>query len=213
MPKAKYALIASALGMIVCARAQDKSSAPIKASLCEMVVSPAKFNGKFLLVRGKVSSGFESTFLLDDTCGAEVLVARDGFSYADERTGEYAFWGRLENIRNALGLPQELHWKPLPPRIDLVENDVYRKYAEELRNAWQAGRQKASESTVTVVGRFDYMPEEVEVIATRGSSTGAISYNKAGFGHLNASRIRLVWQRILEISVHPAEAAPMVRNE
>jgi len=208
----KLALIASWLGLLVCAMGQGNPPLPIHTNLCELVATPAKFNGKRVDVRGKVLRGFERTVLLDETCRAEVLVERDGFPYAGVGGGEYAFWGRLESIRKALGLPEELHWNALPPHIDFVEDDAYRTYTEALRNARLNGRQESSEITVAVIGRFDYIPEGVEVIATRGSSSEPISYHKAGFGHMGGSRLRLVEERIQAVEIHPVATAPIIKD-
>jgi hypothetical protein len=88
-----------------------------------------------------------------------------------------------------------LKWKPivLPSTVHLERDDAYREFDEYLRSYPKRGT-PSFEIIVTVVGRFDYLPQQM--VAVRAHSEDKPSVYMAGFGHLNASLRRLVWQSV-----------------
>ena len=79
------------------ANAQNNGDAPINTTLCELVRTPERFNGKMVQVRAKSVSTFEWGGLVDPSCSAQLLADGDGFPGLSGKRGEYAFFGSFSD--------------------------------------------------------------------------------------------------------------------
>jgi len=194
------AIVAAALTLpLGMAFGQVKADEPIKTTLCELVEAPKRYNGKMVQVRATMKSGFEWGGLVDGSCS--LLLSGDGFPPISRGTGEYAYLKSFADIDH----PEKLAWKPiqLPPKVRMVEDVSYQEFKRYLLQKWK--RIDGSECfdcplyeiTVTVTGRFDHLEEKM--VAVRSNREEHPRMYSAGFGHLNASANRLVWQSVSEV--------------
>jgi hypothetical protein len=182
---------------------------PIKTTICELKQTPEEFNGKMVRVRATVVSRFEWGGLHDRACDAYLLSDDDRFPALSGRTGEYAF------IRSPLDVehPERLIWNPihLPPPVRVDKDESYSQYESYVLQKFK--RRDGSlcfdcplfEINVTVVGRFDHL--EQQMVAVRDNRREKPNAYMAGFGHLNASLSRLVWQSVTDVVAKPIDPA------
>lgn len=190
------------------ANAQAGAADPIKTNLCELLKAPERFNGELVEVRGRFVGEFEWSGLVDPNCMANLLADSDPFPGLSGKSGEYAFIRSFSELDQ----PDGLDWKPiaLPPPVRLVKNDAYQQFEDA------AGKNPTRGSplfdiTITVVGRFDHLPQQM--VAIRENRREKASTYMAGFGHLNASLNRLVWQSVSHVLVVPRSAAPDAKKK
>jgi hypothetical protein len=195
-----------------------ESGWPIKTTICELLKEAERFSGKMVQVRAKVVSSLEAGGLMDSSClaltdstrSAFLLAGDDRFPALSGRTGEYAFLRSFAELKH----PTRLSWRPiqLPPPIHIVENDAYHEYEGLVRQKFKSANGNVCvdcplfEIAVTVVGRFDHL--EQQMVAIRANRKERPTPYNAGFGHLNASLNRLVWQSVLDVVASPID--PMV---
>lgn len=180
---------------------QVKSDEPIKTTLCELLKTPEKFNGKMVEVRATVKSGFEWGGLTDASCSANLLSDNDRFPALEGRTGEYAFIHSFSDLKNLKHLKWKRIIRPTPVRV--VEDQSYKQYEHYVGQRLKRADGDVCfecplyEVTLTVTGRFDHL-EQPLILVRENHREKPTTYN-AGFGHLNASLNRLVWQSVSEV--------------
>jgi hypothetical protein len=180
------------------ANAQADAADPIKTNLCDLLKSPERFNGKLVEVRARFVGAFEWSGLVDPGCTANLMADSDAFPGLSGRSGEYAFIRSFSE----LDYPDGLDWKPIgfPPPVRLIKNDAYQQFEDAARKNPTRGS-PLFDITITVVGRFDHLP--LQMVAIRENRREKPRPYMAGFGHLNASLNRLVWQSVSDVSVVP----------
>jgi hypothetical protein len=186
---------------------QVRTPEPIKTTVCELLKSPETFNGQMVQVRATVASSFEWGGLVDKRCDGHLLSDDDGFSALSGRTGQYAFFRLFAELEH----PEKLAWRRilLPPPIRIAQDAPYREYEKFVLEKFK--RTDGSrcfecplfEITVTVVGRFDHL--EQQMVAIRDKANQKPTPYMAGFGHLNASLNRLVWQSVSDVEAKPID--------
>jgi hypothetical protein len=200
--KSPVALIAVVVATTaISANDQSDVAAPLKTSVCELLKSPDRFNGRIVEVRAKFLGRFEWSGLVDANCAGYLLADNEEFPGLSGKSGEYAF---LPSFRE-LDYPDGLDWKPiaLPRPVRLVKNAAYQQFDDAARKNPMRGA-PLFDITITVVGRFDHLPQQM--VAIRENRREKPRPYMAGFGHLNASLNRLVWQSVSDVSVVPSPA-------
>jgi hypothetical protein len=191
---------------------QTKPDEPVKATLCEIIREPERFNGKPVQVRSEFVSKFEWTGLVDENCAAKVQTG--GHHVLDDlkpNDGEYAFTTATDDRTH----PERLRWKPiqLPHSLHLNEDEAYktfRKYADA-KFRWKDGGTCLDcplyRITATVVARFDHF--ETQTVAERlNSATKAFGHSA---GEPNAPLSRFVLQGVSDVTAIPVD--PSVYSE
>jgi hypothetical protein len=156
--------------------------------------------------RAKLMSRFEWGGIIDESCSAKLLV--DGLDNAlYRRKGEFAFINSPDDLKR----PNLLKWKPseTPHPVQMRVDDSYRtleRYvSQKLR--WKDGSICFScplyDAIATMIGRFEHL--ETQMVAVRADSQAKPTTYMAGFGHLNASRSRLVMQSVSDVVVNPID--------
>jgi hypothetical protein len=183
------------------ANAQTDAAAPTKTNICELLKSPERFNGRLVEVRARFVGAFEWSGLVDANCRAQLLADSDGFPGLSGKSGEYAFIRSFSE----LDYPNGLDWRPiiLPHSVRLVKNDAYQQFDDAARKNPTRGS-PLFDITITVVGRFDHLSQQM--VAIRENRREKPRPYMAGFGHLNASLNRLVWQSVSDVAVVPSPA-------
>jgi hypothetical protein len=200
------AIITAAVALLFStACAQEKTEEPARTTLCELLKTPERFNGKMVQIRATMKSEFEWGGLTDGGCIS--LLSTDGLPALGEYPGEFAFLKSFADLEN----PEKLIWKPirLPPQAQMSENSSYRALKKHLYRKWKRADGNVCPEcplfsiTVTVTGRFDHLEEKlVEIRANRDEVPRRYI---AGFGHLNASPNRLVWQSVSDVVATPID--------
>lgn len=188
---------------------QTDTAAPIDTTLCELKQAPEEFNGKMIRVRATIVSGFEVGGLNDKSCDAFLLLDVDGFRDLEKRAGEFAFIRSPSEADH----PKRLKWRRLrmPSPVEPTHDASYGRYRTYQRQRFigedggACFRCPLFELTATVVGRFDWL--EQLFVAYRENQNDKPSVYGVGFGHLNASRTRLVWQSVSDVVATPIDPA------
>jgi hypothetical protein len=185
---------------------QSQGDQPVKVALCEVLKSPERFNGKMVEIRAEalqIAIGLGEG-LRDDACSGRLFFGGDGFP-ALSGGSEYAFINTPADLQH----PERLVWKPirLPPPVEFIRTegfDEYKKYVfQRLKNPDGSTRFDcpAFDITMTVIGRFDYVDHSL--VAIKENPSAKPSWRLAGFGHMQGSMSRLVWQSVLDVVVRP----------
>jgi len=205
MPRKCRAILAVVIANV--AFGQAKPEEPVKTTVCELAQAPKRFNGRMVTVRAELKSQFEWGGLVDGDCS--LLVSVDGFPDLESHTGEYAFVNTISDLKYS----DKLAWNPiqLPPRVQPIENRANRELEKYSFQRWKRADGSICfdcplfSITVTVTGRFDHV--ETSLIAIRANRKERPNAYSAGFGHLNASRTRLVWQSVSDVVAIPIDPA------
>lgn len=184
------------------------ASEPIETTLCDIHKNPDKFNGKTVIVRATVVNGFEASLLRDKTCDAHVWFEagdREPMSPATE-------YARIKSEAD-LDHPQRLHWHPMPkvdqPFIVVKEDREFEKLKSSIAAFYQPERQVPCYNcplysvTATFTGRLDYTDRTWK--ALRGKDGKKLGTIGGGFGHLGASRFRLVMEAVKQVDAVPID--------
>ncbi len=173
----------------------------IDTTMCEVGANPAKFDGKLIRVRATHRSGFEHSVLTG--CDVSVSLAIDQMPHL--LTGEVAPLGKSDDIEK----PQNLKWRKLPPRVavSVIPDAGWKAFEKEIEK--QRGRHKAANKPLwepislaaTFVGRFDWLGGKL--VAYRAEGSKEVVLKIGGFGHLNASPMQFVVQRISDVETAP----------
>jgi hypothetical protein len=206
------AIFVAVLSGVAFAEADD--DAPIKATVCELAKQPARFDGKMVQVRGRILTGFEKNFLIDDSCDARIWFSwRHGTYTSSEYEGvvAYAFIKSPSELKH----PERLKWKPVqqPRPVALRQDEAYKAldryvtefYGPETTNeVWCPPTACPAYSvSATVTGRFDYSPHKLR--AARGKNPGELATTTGGFGHLNFFESQFVLQSIADVAATPID--------
>jgi hypothetical protein len=200
------AAVAISLAVFIARAYGQNSVAPIKTTLCEVVKEPERFNGKMIQIRAKIMSRFEWGGIIDESCSANLLVDDlDNAFY--QRKGEFVFINSQDDLKR----PNLLKWRPIetPHRVQMKEDDSYRtleRYVSQ-KFTWKDGSKCFScplyDTIATIIGRFEHL--ETQMVAVRADSQTKPTTYMAGFGHLNASRSRLVMQSVSNVVANPID--------
>ena len=169
----------------------------IDTTMCEVGANPAKFDGKLIRVRATHRSGFEHSVLTG--CDVAMWLAVDQMPHL--LTGEVAPFGKSDDIKS----PEKLKWRKLPPRVavSVVPDAGWKAFEQVIETqrkrltAANKPRWDTTTVTATFVGRFDWLGGGL--IAYRAEGSKEVVLKVGGFGHLNASPMQLVVQRISDV--------------
>jgi hypothetical protein len=173
----------------------------VKTTLCEVVKTPERFNGKLLEIRSDFVSKFQWSGLVDNNCAAKIQIGV--YHVLDDlipRDGEYAFTTTADDLTH----PERLTWMPVPPLrpIRLTEDENYktlRRYADT-KFQWKDGGTCLDcplyRIGATVVGRFDHF--ETQTMAVRINASTKPFIHSAG--QSNASLSRFILNRVVDVS-------------
>jgi hypothetical protein len=191
---------------------QTRAGEPIKATLCEMVRDPARFNNKFVEIRSELVSRFEWEGFVDETCSAKVQVGAHYFlGDLMMQPGQYAF----ATIDDDHTHPERLTWRPIEPRLPVhLKKDgnyrTFRKYSDA-KFKWPDGGQCRDcplyRITVRADGRFDYFPSQTVAVRANPAEK-AVGFTAA------KPDLPLLWfvlQSVSDVSATPID--PSVYSE
>ena len=203
------AVVPAFLALLPCvAFGQGNADEPIKTTLCQLVKTPDQFNGKMVQVRGVVLSSLEYGELKDGSCSAYLFPHDDGFPALGVRSGDYAFFKSLAQLRH----PNRLKWKPIQPPLPVrgVEDDSHHQYVDVTETCKRTNEGRyvdlpLCEVTVTVVGRFDHLKYPGVAIRENLQEKPTAHYVVFGLIKSNASLNRLVWQSVSDVAAKPID--------
>jgi hypothetical protein len=169
------------------ALAQTKSDQPIQTTVCELVKSPASFNGKIITLRGPVQIAFEDFGLSASDC--------------TEKKIDY-LW--LEYGRGPKRQPTTWCCGDMVPRdrLALVQNAEFYRFHHYLTSQKKA---KACYDcylyrvTATLTGRFDAVEPQPRALC--------------GFGHLGTACGRLVIGTVSDVVADPVDPSTLGRKK
>lgn len=147
------------------------ASEPIKATLCDVVKEPGRFNGKIVELRATIRTSFEVSLLVDNTCGAQI-------------------WFTVDTIQMGIGKSPQ----PNGPAVRRKQDEAFRKMQKYLNKQPKDGRSSCIhcpwyQVTVTAIGRFDHIVRDPTVP----------NFKWQGFGHLNFYESQLVLQSVKDV--------------
>lgn len=185
--------------------AQAHADDPIQTTLCELVRSPERFDGKMVQFVATIGIGFEASLLVDDSCSARIWLS----------VGEPPAFGKLEyaEIHSIYDIkaPEGLDWKPLPlPRPVFLSRDrAYHHLQKYLGKEFKPkDRHERCVScplysvSASVVGRFDHTDRKLRMV--RGKDADKVP-SSMGFGHLNSWDSQLVLQSVSDVVAKPID--------
>ena len=160
---------------------QMKSDEPVKTTVCEIVRSPALFNGKIITLRGPIQIAFENFGLSVSEC--------------TEKKMDYVW---LEYGRGPKRQPTIWCCGDMVPRDSsvLLQDTEFRRFHHYItaeKKAKGCHNCYLYQVTATLTGRFDAVEPEPGVLC--------------GFGHLGMACGRLVILAISDVVAHPVDPA------
>jgi hypothetical protein len=144
-------------------------------SVCEVLRNRSQFNGRNVIVVGRIASSMESSYLIGD-CGPNFVA--DGFEWGYDISLDYV----QDKARPAPPLPADFAWDP---NAILAMLPTYAK-VKELRAEPNCGFRS---EWAAVFGRF----ETHDKFPTWKSRDGTTNAN--GFGHLGGSPAQIIYPR------------------
>ncbi len=171
----------------------------VDVKVCDVVKSPASFDGKMVRIKGTVEAGFDQFFIRDATdpnCGYQV----DGIwlSYpegAKAKAGAAAIVV-VQPARNFTGK----YTPPTRTPVTLQKDKDFKQFDSLLSQTHQKGADMCLgctryEVTATLVGRLDGVADATLKRDAAGKIVGF-----GGFGNMNAYPARLVLQSVTDVT-------------
>lgn len=163
------------------------AESPVSTSLCELVKSPASFNGKLLTVRAPVQIGFESFGLSVSGCG-DSRINYVWLEYGRGPAKQPTIWCCGDMVpRDVLPLEQTAEFRRFHRLL------TAQKKSKDCANCY------LYDVTATITGRFD----AVETQACPGDAKSRCCSN--GFGHFGMACGRIVIQSVAGVVATPAK--------
>ena len=171
----------------------------VDAKVCDVVKSPAAFDGKMVRIKGTVVAGFDQFIVRDSTdpnCGYQV----DGIwlSYPEGTKGKAgpAAVVVVQPARNFTGK----YTPPTRTPVTLQKDKDFKQFDSLLSQTHQKGADMCIgctryEVTATLVGRLDGVADS----ALKRDAAGKI-VGFGGFGNMNAYPARLVLQSVTDVT-------------
>ena len=187
MDTAIQTVIAAVVLLPIVAFGQMKSDEPIKTTVCEIVKSPALFNGKIVTVRAPIEIAFERFGLSASHC-AEQKIDDVALEYGSGPRKQPTIWCCGDMV-------------PRDPLV-LVQNKDFRRFHHYLTAEKKAKRCYDCylyHVTATLTGRFDAVEPQ----------PGAL----CGFGHMGAACGRLVIRSVADVVADPVDPTAREKNE
>jgi hypothetical protein len=165
----------------ILALGQTKSDQPVQTTVCEVVRSPASFNGKIITLRGPIQIAFENFGLAAADC--------------TDKKVDY-LW--LEYGRGPKRQPTTWCCGDMVPRdpLALVQNTEFHRfhhYITAVRKAKACSGCYLYRVTATLTGRFDAVEPKPRALC--------------GFGHLGVACGRLVIGAVSDVVADPIDSS------
>jgi hypothetical protein len=181
------------------AQAPAAAAGPVDVNVCDVVKSPASFNGKMVRIKGTVVAGFDE-FLIKDATDPNCGYQENGIwlSYpqgSKAKSGPVAIV-TLQPARNFAGT-----WKaPARTPMTLDKSKDFKQFDSLLSQSHQKSADMCLgcaryEVTATLVGRLDTVADASIKRDDSGKITGF-----GGFGNVNAYPARLVLQSVSDVT-------------
>jgi hypothetical protein len=165
------------------------------ATVCDILKSPAAFNGKIVRVKGTVVAGFDQFVIKGDGCGQHVNAI--WLSYPEGTKGKAGPAAMLQ-LQPAKNFGGTVRNENRPP-VTLDKSKDFKQFDSLLSAPYKGGGMclgcVKNTVTATLVGRLD----GVDNASLRRDSTGKL-VGLGGFGNLNAYPARLVLQSVADVS-------------
>jgi hypothetical protein len=178
--------------------AAGPAAGPVDASVCDVVKSPASFDGKMVRIKGTVVAGFDEFVIKDATdpnCGFQENGIWLEYPQGTKAKSGPAAMVTLQAAHNFAG-----SWKaPARTPVALDKSKEFKQFDSLLAQTHQSGLDMCLgcvryEVTATLVGRLDGVAD-----ATLKREGGKI-VGLGGFGNMNAYPARLVLESVSNVT-------------
>lgn len=199
--KRYFAVAALIVGLGVVLRAQAPAAAPaqvVDVKVCDVVKSPASFDGKLVRIKGTVVSGFDQFMIRDSAdpnCGYPVNAIWLEYPQGTKGKAGAAAVVELQPAKNFAGQ----YTAPTRTPVTLDKSKDFKQFDSLLAQTHQKNGMCLGcaryEVTATLVGRLDAV---ADATLKRDSSGKIIGFG--GFGNMNAYPARLVLQSASDVT-------------
>jgi hypothetical protein len=190
---------------------------PIPATLCEIVGTPGRFDGKIVRIRATIQTGLEASVLVDEGCQPEANV---WFEFASSYSSappasEYALIKSLADLRQAAMLT----WIPIDARpvVKLQIDSNYKKLHRFLNKPYKTRDGVICMGcplysvTATFTGRFDHSDGIFKVV--RHDGAGSMTVGVQRFGHLGGWDSQIIVGSVSEVVGTKIDPAKYEQNQ
>lgn len=184
------------LALFVCAGACAIQAQVVDTTVCDVLKSPAAFNGKMVRIKGTVSAGFDEFIVRGPDCRQPV----DGIwlAYADGSKGKAGPDALLE-LQPAHNFAGQ-YTAPQRTPVKLQKDKEFKQFDSLLAQEHNKGADmclgcRRYEVSATLVGRIDGV---ADANLKRDASGKIVGFG--GFGNMNAYPSRLVLQSVSDVT-------------
>jgi hypothetical protein len=178
----------------VCALSCCLHAQIVDTTVCEILKSPASFNGKIVRVKGTVTAGFDQFVVVGPGCGQRVNAIWLSYPEGTKAKAGPAATLQLQPAHNFGGTASAAERTP----VQLDKSKDFRQFDSLLSTPYKGGGAclGCGRYTVgaTLVGRLDGVVAGLQ----RDSAGKIVGLN--GFGNLNAYSARLVLQSVSDVA-------------
>ena len=176
-----------------------QAAAPVDVKVCDVVKSPASFDGKLVRIKGTVVAGFDEFVIKDATdpnCGYQVNGIWLSYPQGSKaKSGPVAFV-TAQPAHNFAGTLKPVTRTP----VTLEKSKDFKQFDSLLSQPHQKGADMCLgcaryEVTATLVGRLDGV---ADASIKRDASGKIVGFG--GFGNMNAYPARLVLQSVSDVT-------------
>jgi len=176
-----------------------QASAPVDVKVCDVIKSPASFDGKMVRIKGTVVAGFDEFIVKDPTdpnCGFPVNGIWLSYPQGSKAKSGPVVMVTAQPAHNYTGT-----WKaPARTAVTLDKSKEFKEFDSLLAQSHQKGADMCLgcaryEVTATFVGRLDGV---ADAAIKRDASNKIVGFG--GFGNMNAYPARLVLESVSDVS-------------
>jgi len=191
--------------LMLCAVPYCLHAQAVDATVCDILKTPASFNGKTVRIKGTVRAGFDEFVVKGTDCGQYVNGIWLAYPEGTKAKSGPAAVLQLQPARNFGGSVVAVERTP----VQLEKSKDFKQFDSLLSTPYKGGGMCLGcvryEVNATLVGRLDGTDS-----ALRRDGTGKI-VAISGFGNLNAYSARLVLQSVSEVSAQEVDySKPLV---
>lgn len=176
-----------------------QAAAPVDVNVCDVVKSPASFDGKMVRIKGTVVAGFDEFVIKDATdpnCGFEVNAIWLSYPQGSKAKSGPAAIMTAQPAHNFAGTLKTVTRTP----VTLDKSKEFKQFDSLLAQPHQKGMDMCLgctryEVTATLTGRLDTVADA----SIKRDASGKI-VGLGGFGNMNAYPARLVLESVSDVS-------------
>jgi hypothetical protein len=181
------------------AQAAAPAAGPVDVNVCDVVKSPASFDGKMVRIKGTVVAGFDEFIIKDSTdpnCGFQENGIWLSYPQGSKAKSGAVAMVTVQPAHNFAG-----SWKaPARTPVTLDKSKDFKQFDSLLTQSHQKGADMCLgcahyEVTATLVGRLDGVANAMLKRDTSGKVVGF-----GGFGNMNAYPARLVLESVSNVT-------------